>query len=137
MIIKENIQEPVRSASDVANIIRAILDARGEEDMHKEMMYSIGLNSQNRIIYIDLVSIGTVNMCHPPLREMFRLALIKDAVSIIAAHNHPSEDAKPSPQDINFTHEMTKAGKILSISVLDHVIVAGEGYTSFSEEGII
>jgi DNA repair protein RadC len=84
-----------------------------------------------------LVSEGTLDasLVHP--REVFRLAITESARSIILLHNHPSGNAEPSPQDIAITRQLVSAGKLLDIPVLDHIIIAGEGYTSLRERQLL
>jgi DNA repair protein RadC len=138
IIIQEKTKKQVKCAKDVARIINALLNARGEEDAHKEMMYCIGLTAKNTVLYVDLSGIGTVNYCNPPLREIFRLALIKNAVSVIISHNHPSGELSPSREDRLFTDEAVRAGKILSLPVLDHIIIGDKGeFVRFSDEGLV
>lgn len=124
----------IRESKDIAKVMRAIYDSVPEEDKHKELFYVMVLNSNNIIQCIDLVAIGTVNSCTPPLRECFRLAILKDAVSIILVHNHPGGGVKPSEQDNNYTEEATSIGKLLGITVLDHIIIGeNEKFYSYSD----
>lgn len=74
-------------------------------------------------------------LVHP--REVFKQAIRKNAHAIILVHNHPSGDPEPSDEDHQITETMTKAGKLLGIPVLDHVVVGDKKYFSFSEEGKI
>lgn len=95
------------------------------------------LNARGCAIARQVVSIGIVNatMVHP--REVFYPAILHNAASIIVAHNHPSGDSEPSDQDVATTAALVKAGALLGIEVLDHVIVAESGYTSLREAGLI
>jgi DNA repair protein RadC len=97
---------------------------------NKEHLYIITLDTRNKIISTDLISVGTINetLVHP--REVFRHSLIKNAVSIILIHNHPSGDSKPSKNDIAVTERLIKVGVNIGIAVVDHIIVADEEYTS-------
>jgi len=132
MILKEKTKESIKKPSDVFDIISAILNAEEESDQMKEHLWAIGLNSRNMIQYVELVSLGTINesLIHP--REVFRSAIIKGAVSLIIAHNHPSEECAPSEEDITITKRLKEAGKIIGISLLDHVIVGGKNYQSLN-----
>jgi DNA repair protein RadC len=136
MIVLKDNKTKIHNAQDIAEVFRAILKNRPEEDAHKECLYVAGLDSQNRILYVDLVTMGTINSANPVIREVFRLAIMKNAVSIIVSHNHPSGDSTPSGQDINFTRELMKAGKILGVSLLDHIII-GYDIHSFADNGIL
>ena len=74
-------------------------------------------------------------LIHP--REVFRLAIAESAAAIILAHNHPSGNTEPSSEDIAITRQLVEAGRIVDIRVLDHVIIAGDDYTSFVERGLL
>ena len=72
---------------------------------------------------------------HP--RELFREAINASAAAVIVAHNHPSGDPTPSPEDVSLTRKLVEAGKILDIPVLDHVVLGDGKYVSFKEKGIL
>lgn len=108
---------------------------RGADREHFVGLY---LNSANRLISINTISVGILNssLVHP--REVFKLAYMVNAASVIAVHNHPSGNIEPSTEDISITKQLVEAGKILGIPLHDHIIVTnGEGYTSFAERGLI
>lgn len=121
----------VQCADDVADIAWQYL-----QDRDRETLIVLLLDSQNTCIGINEVSMGslTQSVTHP--REVFKPAILSNAAAIILAHNHPSGKTNASKSDIEITEQMVKAGKILGIGVLDHVIV---GYntmrTSIKEEG--
>jgi len=133
MLIK-NKTKSVSSSKDAADVFKAVLAMRGEEDQHKECFYVMGLNSQNTVLYIDLIAIGTVNRCTPEIREAMRQALIKNAAGIIVCHNHPSGDTEPSREDDDFTTKLEQACNVLGVKLLDHLIL-GDNYYSFSDNG--
>lgn len=108
--------------SDAAKILRRYLE---HED--REHFVTLMLDAKNRVIGIHTVSIGTLNAAIISPREVFKAAILSNAASIILGHNHPSGDATPSPEDIQVTETLKKAGAILDIEVLDHVIVGEEG----------
>lgn len=102
-------------------------------DMHnlpKEHLRGLYLNSHNRIVRDEVISIGTINanIVHP--REVFRPAIEYGAVAIVLAHNHPSGNTEPSDQDREITDQLIKAGKIMGINILDHVIITKDSFTS-------
>lgn len=132
MILQENTKQLIRSSEQSQSIFRALLDMRPEEEKHKEYFYVMGLNAQNVVLYIDLVTMGTVNQANPIVRECVRVAILKNAVSIIVSHNHPSGESAPSNHDKEFTVNLSQACKVLGINLLDHIIV-GDGYYSFSD----
>jgi len=102
----------------------------------QEHFLNVTLNGANEVISVRCVSVGLVNCTQVHPREVFADAISDRACSIIVAHNHPSGDLKPSSADIEVTKRLIEAGKILGISVLDHIIVAGKGgFLSLREEG--
>lgn len=122
-----------------ANCIQAILQSYDEFEKEKEHFFIIGVNNKNNIIYIDLVSIGTVSetIVHP--REVFRYAILKGVSGILIAHNHPSGDLMPSKEDLQTTRRLVECGKILGITILDHIICTHKTncFTSLKEESYI
>lgn len=103
-----------------------------------EVFRSVSVNSKLRVISHDLVSRGTVSasVVHP--REAFRSAVRNMATGVIFIHNHPSGDPKPSSEDRALTERLCRAGEILGIPVLDHVIVgSSDSYYSFADSGMI
>jgi len=103
----------------------------------KEHFYALYLDTKNRIITKELVSIGILNASLIHAREVFSPAIKANCRSVILVHNHPSGDCEPSPADKELTKAMVDAGKLLGINVLDHVIVGSDKYFSFNEEGIL
>ena len=83
------------------------------------------------------VSSGSLNasIVHP--RELFQRAILANCAAVIVAHNHPSGDPSPSPEDIALTRKLVEAGELLDIPVLDHVILGYGRYTSFKENGLL
>lgn len=100
----------------------------------QEHFYTLMLNSQNSIIGEHLISKGILDasILHP--REVFKPAIKDSASKIILVHNHPSGDQSPSPEDLEITQKIMKAGEELGIKVLDHVIIGKEGFWSFREQ---
>lgn len=92
------------------------------------------LDSKNRVIKEELVSVGTLNssLIHP--REVFKSAIKESANSVILVHNHPSGDCSPSKDDVEVSERLGKVGKVLEIEVVDHVIV-GDGFWSWKRGG--
>lgn len=120
--------DTVRSPQDVANIFIPRM-----RTMRKEQFYVLLLNSANKIFREALVSEGSLNasIVHP--REVFRIAVIESAASVIVLHNHPSGNTDPSTEDIEITRQLVEAGRILGIPVHDHIIIAGESFTSLRQ----
>ena len=112
--------------------------ARQELDISPcEKFLAILLNTKNMVIGTSVVSSGTLNasLVHP--REVFQRAILSNAAAIIVAHNHPSGNTTPSPEDIALTAKLVESGKVLDIPVLDHIIVGHYGYVSLKEKGLL
>lgn len=109
-------------------------DIRGSKKEHFVVFY---LDSRSQEIQREIVSVGTLNesLVHP--REVFEMAIKNNAASIIVAHNHPSNGLSPSEQDKIITGNLVKAGDLLGIKLLDHVIVTKTGYLSFVKKALI
>jgi DNA repair protein RadC len=138
MELKVRTKEAITSPEQVAEIFETIQKTENEIDRMKEKCWVVGLNTRNFIVYVELVSLGTLNssLVHP--REVFRFAIIKAVSGIILVHNHPSGDMNPSDDDLSLTRRLYDAGKILGIDLHDHIIIAdGSGYTSLKGNGII
>lgn len=116
----------------------AELGRRFIEDADREQLLVCCLDTKNMPNSISIVSVGTLNssLVHP--REVFKVALLSNAASVILFHNHPSSDINPSSEDINVTKRLKEAAKILGVDMLDHIIIGGEGrFCSLKEKGII
>jgi|SRR5665811_1549210 len=102
-------------------------------DFQKEHFIAFYLNTKNKIIHSEVVSIGTLDsaLIHP--REIFKPAFIHSAHSIIIAHNHPSGDTTPSVEDNKITEQLKKAGELLNIQLLDHVIIGVDSWFSYDD----
>ncbi len=101
----------------------------------RELLVCVSLNAKNVVIGINIVSIGTLTSSLASGREIFKSAILLNAAAIILSHNHPSGDATPSREDSQLTERITKAGEILGIRLLDHIIIAEQGNYSFSNAG--
>ena len=122
----------ITSPSDVAEIFIPLM-----RDKIKEEFYLICLNTANNISRVELISIGNLNSSVVTPREVFKAAIENNSANIILLHNHPSGNPEPSNEDIALTRQMVEAGKILSIQVFDHLIIAGNKFASMVEKRII
>lgn len=106
-------------------------------DRRKEYFLVLLLDGKNRIIREVQVSEGSLNqsIVHP--REVFHAAVRESAAGMILIHNHPTGDPTPSREDINITERLTKAGEMMGVKVLDHVIIGDGTFTSFVSEGLL
>ncbi len=122
----------IASPGDIAEIFIPLL-----RDEVKEKFYVICLNTANKIIKYELISVGSLNssVVHP--REVFKVAIENNSANIILLHNHPSGNQEPSNEDISLTRKMVEAGKLMEIQVFDHIIIAGNKYTSLVEKRLI
>ena len=120
--------EKIEGPEDVARYASPLL--RFEQKEHFLVML---LDVRNRVLAMPTISIGslTASVAHP--REIFREAIRYSAANMILIHNHPSGDPTPSKEDVQITKQMMKAGEIMGIPVLDHVIIAGDGFLSLKE----
>jgi len=120
--------ETMRAPADVARFVRALVgtDAR-------EHFVAILLDGRHRPIAYQVVSVGTAtaSLVHP--REVFQPAVGVGAVAILVAHNHPSGDPTPSAEDREVTERLIRAGQLIGIPLLDHVVVAERGHVSLRE----
>lgn len=105
--------------------------------LDREHFRTVSLNTKNRVLGIDSVSVGSLNssLVHP--REVFKTPIRRSAAAVILAHNHPSGDPTPSQEDIQVTRRLVEAGQILGIDVLDHLVIGDGRFTSFKEQDII
>ena len=120
----------IRSPRDAADLVSDEL-----KYLQKEHFVVLFLNTKNRVIGKETLSIGSLNasIVHP--REVFRSAIQKSSASIICAHNHPSGDPTPSPEDIEVTRRLAESGKLVGIELLDHLIIADQSFVSLKELG--
>ena len=125
-------ENKITSPKDIAEIFIPLL-----RDELKEKFILVCLNSANKIIRQETISIGNLNssVVHP--REIFKVAIENSSASVILIHNHPSGNPEPSNEDISITKKLVEAGKILDIPVFDHIIIAGNLFTSFVERRLI
>ena len=103
----------------------------------QEHFFVLTLNGAHEVVKTNIISIGLANrtLVHP--REVFRTAIKDNAVAVILAHNHPSGNTEPSPDDREVTVVMKKAGKVIGIEVIDHMVFGKKGFYSFLEKGEI
>ena len=122
----------VSSPNDAYEMIREQL-----KDLDREQFIIACLNTKNEPTNISVVSVGSLNkaIVHP--REVFKTAILSNAASIMAFHNHPSGETTPSQQDIQLTNRLYEAGELLGIKLLDHLIIGDGTFTSLKEKGYL
>ena len=107
------------------------------ENQDREHFYAVLLSTKNHVLAVELVSVGSLSasIVHP--REVFKPAILQSAAAVVVAHNHPSGVVDPSPEDTEFTKRLQRAGELLGITLLDHLIIANGGdLLSLKERGL-
>lgn len=122
----------IRSPQDIFELMRYEIGLE-----KREHFYILTLDTKNKVISKELISIGSLNAAIVHVREVYRIAIKRAAASIVAIHNHPSQDTTPSFEDNQLTKRLAEAGEIIGIQLLDHVIVSGTEYTSLKEKGLL
>ncbi len=121
----------VHNPGDIANLLQAEMAFLEQEELRVVL-----LDTRNRVDGIELVSRGTLNTAQVRPADLFRLAIRRNCASIIVAHNHPSGDPAPSPDDVRLTTEIVAAGRLLGVDVLDHLVIGRERWISLKREGL-
>ncbi|WP_425659804.1 JAB domain-containing protein [Tenacibaculum ascidiaceicola] len=139
MDIKLTEQEKIKilNSDDIYGIMQKILLRESKIDQNREHFWIIGLENNNRILFIELISLGTINATLVEPMEVFSLALQKRAVKIMLCHNHPSGELTPSDNDKNLTDRLIQVGLIVNTHVIDHLIISDKSYLSFANTGLL
>lgn len=131
IFIPLDLGDTIRTPADIANLLIAQMG-----HMDHEEFWVLVLNTKNKLVHIDRLYKGNLNTCYIRVSEVFRQAIRLNAAAIMVAHNHPSTDPTPSPEDNRVTEKIVQAGSMLGIDVLDHVIIGGNRYVSLREKGL-
>lgn len=139
MNVKLTKAEKIRilNSDDIFVIMQKILLRENKIDKNREHFWVIGLAQSNRILFIELISMGTVKKVLVAPMEVFSFALQKRAVKIVLAHNHPSGELKPGEKDKDLTDRLIQVGIIVDTPVLDHIIISEKSYMSFADIGLL
>lgn len=121
----------VASPGDAANLLRSEMMY-----LEQEHLRVILLDTRNRVLRTPTIYIGSLNSSVVRVGELFKSAIRENAAALIVAHNHPSGDPSPSPEDINVTRQIVQAGQLLGIDVLDHIIIGRPQFVSLKERGL-
>ena len=121
----------ITSPADAANLLMSEMSL-----LEQEHLRLLLLDTRNNVLASPTVYVGSLNTSVIRVAELFRAALKENAAAIIVAHNHPSGDPSPSPEDIYVTKQIVKAGEIIDIEVLDHIIIGHQRYVSLKERGM-
>ena len=130
-LVRENPPDEIikiNKASDAYELVKEEL-----VNSDREILLSVMLTVKNDLIGVETVSIGSITASTTSPRDVFKSAILANAVSIIICHNHPSGSLTPSDQDIKITKQLIEAGDLLGIKVLDHLIVSNQGYRSLTD----
>jgi DNA repair protein RadC len=125
------------NASDMYEIMQKILLRENRIDRNREHLWTICLDTADKLLNIELVSMGSINKTIIEPMEVFSVPLQKRAVKLIIVHNHPSGQIMPSAADKDVTDRLIQCGLILNVPVADHLIIAEKTYYSFAESGLL
>lgn len=122
---------PLSSPGDAAALIQLEMQGLAQEEL-----WVLLLDTRNHLIKHERVYRGSLNLSLVRVAELFKPAIQKNAASLILAHNHPSGDPTPSPEDVALTRSVVQAGRLLDIEVLDHLVIGYGRYVSMKEKGL-
>jgi DNA repair protein RadC len=131
LITSPDARPQITSPLDAANLL--MLEMGGLEQEH---LRTLLLDTKNRVLASPTVYIGNVNSSIIRVSEIFREAVRENATAMIVAHNHPSGDPTPSPEDVQVTRSIVEAGSLLGIDVLDHLVIGHQRFISLKERGL-
>jgi len=130
-LVRKNTCDEIIKISKPADAYELVKDELFNSD--REILLSVMLTVKNDLIGVETVSIGSITASTTTPRDVFKSAILANAVSIIVCHNHPSGELVPSKNDIEITKQLIAAGELLGIKVLDHLIVSNQGYKSLRD----
>jgi len=121
----------IRSPADVSLLLMAEMS-----HLEQEYFKVLYLNTRNRLLGMETISVGCLDRAHIRVADAFRQAIRRNCAGVIFAHNHPSGDPSPSPEDVAVTRNLVEAGELLDVRVLDHVVVGRGRYVSMHERSL-
>lgn len=121
----------IHSPQDAFEILRCFLG-----NLDHEELWVLNLDTRNRVKHLVKLYQGSVNSSQVRVAEVFRAAITDNAPAILLAHNHPSGDPSPSPDDVSVTRAILQAGKLLDIDLLDHLVITHDRFVSLKERGM-
>lgn len=134
LLVREGRSSPVQVSSpkEMYEFMR-----RRARRLDRECVWRIDLDSRRQVLGWEIVSMGTLSasLIHP--REVFKGSLLNNAAGIALVHNHPSGDPSPSAEDREATRRVQRAGELLGVPLVDHLIIADMAYFSFRESGML
>ena len=127
----------IHNSEDIYSVMQRILMREEKVDRGREHFWTISLDNANKILSIELVSMGSFRATIVEPMEVFSIPLQKRAVNLILVHNHPSGTLKPSEADKDITDHLIQVGNIMNVPVLDHLIITESSYYSFTNSGLL
>jgi DNA repair protein RadC len=121
----------VTTPADAANLLMSEMTF-----LEQEHLRVVLLDTRNRVLATPTIYVGSLNTSVIRIGELFRQAIRNNAAALIVAHNHPSGDPAPSPEDIHVTRKLVEAGKLLDIEILDHIVIGRQKFVSLKERGL-
>ena len=121
----------IRNSTEAAKYLRRVMRFEQEE------FWAICLTSGQRMIASQMIFLGTVDRCLVHPRDVFRFAIINNSAKLIVAHCHPTGNAHPSAEDIQMTRRLIRAGKLIGIELIDHIILSTSDYSSCAETNLM
>ena len=128
---------PDSAAPAITSPREALLQFQDLRTSPRECFAVLYLNTRNQPVGCERVAVGGLNVASLQPREVFGPALTLAAAGVILAHNHPSGDPTPSPEDLAVTHHLQEAGRLLGVEVLDHLVICAERFRSLRESGVL
>jgi DNA repair protein RadC len=130
LLLAEAEERPqIRSPQDVASMLQLKMGL-----LEQEHLQVVLLNTKNRVVGVRTIYQGSVNSSQVRTAEVFRDAVKENCPAIVVAHNHPSGDPTPSPEDVRVTRDLVAAGRLLDIEVLDHLVIGRNRYVSLRQK---
>jgi DNA repair protein RadC len=130
-VLRPRTREQIRSPVDVAGLLMVEMGHLDQEELR-----TVLLDTKNRLQGLKTIYRGSLNTSLVRVGEVFKEALRQNSAAIIVAHNHPSSDPTPSPEDILVTREIVQAGRLLDVEVLDHLVIGQGRWVSMRERGL-
>lgn len=127
----ESAKSQIITPDDVVSVVQSI------RDKEQEHMMALYLNARHELLTSELIAVGSLNQAVITPRDVLAPALRLPCVSIIVTHNHPSGDATPSQEDIQWTKKLVQAADIVGLGIIDHVIVTRKSYVSFKQQRLL
>ncbi len=127
----------IHNSEDIYSVMQRILMREEKVDRGREHFWTISLDNANKILNIELVSMGSFRATIVEPMEVFSVPLQKRAVRLVLVHNHPSGTLKPSESDKDVTNHLIQVGNIMNVFVIDHLIITESSYYSFANSGLL